>query len=68
MIQGRRRERCEQTLGELFPPVHAYLRQARSSQADENEVRKTLLSLVGKERLPDCMCVDELVFIEQAAT
>ena len=58
-------ERCRQALGELFPPVYSYLRQARGSEADEREVRKALQGLVGANRLNDCMCVDELVFTEQ---
>jgi len=57
-------ERCRQALGDLFPPVYAYLRQARSEEADEKDVRKKLLLLVGQGRLNDCMCVDELVFTE----
>ena len=50
--------------GELFPPVYTYLREARASMAEEKDVRRRLLSIVGKERVNDCMCVDELIFIE----
>ena len=32
--------------------------------AEEKDVRRRLLSIVGKERVNDCMCVDELIFIE----
>ena len=58
-------ERCRQALGPLFTPVYSYLREARGREAGHDEVNRTLLSIVGKDRLGDCMCVDELVFIEQ---
>ena len=60
-------ERCRQALGELFLPVYEYLRVARdpSALADEKEVRTKLQQLVGRERVNDCMCVDELIFTEQ---
>ena len=62
---GALRERCQDVLGDLFPPVYQYLSGARQAMADEKEVRRTLLSLVGRDRVNDCMCVDELIFIEQ---
>ncbi len=58
-------ERCRQALGDLFIPVYSYLRAARAEEAEEREVRKKLLTLVGRECLNDCMCVDELIFTEQ---
>ena len=58
-------ERCRQALGDAFPPVYAYLREARSNDRSEKEVRKNLLEIVGKDRLNDCLCVDELVYTEQ---
>ena len=36
-----------------------------SALADEKEVRTKLQQLVGRERVNDCMCVDELIFTEQ---
>ena len=57
-------EKCRQLLGEAFPPVYDYLRTARANEAEEKDVRRTLLSLVGPKRLNDCMCVDELIFVE----
>ena len=57
-------ERCRQALGDLFPPVYEYLSGARASMTEEKDVRRALLSIVGKERVNDCMCVDELIFIE----
>ncbi|KAL3906991.1 MAG: hypothetical protein SGPRY_010343 [Prymnesium sp.] len=59
-------ERCYMTLGDSFLPVYQYLRHARDTHADEGEVRRNLKMIVGQERVKDCMCVDELVFIEQA--
>lgn len=57
-------ERCRQLLGESFPPVYEYLKRARAEEANEKDVRRALLSLVGSKCLNDCMCVDELIFIE----
>ena len=67
--QAALRERCHQALGDLFLPVYDYLKQAREMQAreeglNENDVRRSLLQLVGSERLNECMCVDELIFTE----
>ena len=62
--QAALRERCHQALGDLFPPVYGYLKQAREEGANENDVRRSLLQLVGGERLNECMCVDELIFTE----
>lgn len=58
-------ERCRQALGDLFPPVYSYLREARQNNCSEKEVRKELQALVGRDRLNDCLCVDELVYTEQ---
>lgn len=58
-------ERCRQVLGELFPTVYEYLRDARQRLADEKEVRVRLQAIVGRDRLNECMCVDELIFTEQ---
>jgi len=57
-------ERCRAKLGDLFDPVYDFLRHARGTDTDEKEVRRTLLSLVGRDRVNDCMCVDELIFVE----
>ena len=57
-------ERCRQALGDLFPAVYEYLSEARRRMADERDVRKNLQAIVGRDRLNDCMCVDELVFTE----
>ena len=57
-------ERCRQALGDLFPPVYEYLRQARQSNTENKEVNRNLMGIVGRDRLNDCMCVDELIFIE----
>jgi hypothetical protein len=61
------KERCRQLLGDVFEPVYQYLRGARKGSVDDKEVRRTLLSIVGPKRLNDCMCVDELIFIESNA-
>jgi hypothetical protein len=58
-------ERCRQQLGELFGPVYDYLKRARTNLAEERDVRINLQSIVGRDRLNDCMCVDELIFTEQ---
>ena len=58
-------ERCRQVLGAQFLPVYEYLKAARLSSVAEKEVMHNLESLVGRTRLNDCMCVDELIFIEQ---
>ena len=60
-------ERCRQALGDLFPAVHQYLSEARRGMAEERDVRKNLQAIVGRDRLNDCMCVDELVFVEMTA-
>jgi len=54
-------------LGDVFEPVYQYLRGARKGSVDDKEVRRTLLSIVGPKRLNDCMCEDELIFIESNA-
>lgn len=58
-------DKCRETLGELFPPVYAYLKKARGEAVPEDKVRKHLSGLVGRERLNDCFCVDQLVFTEE---
>ena len=58
-------EAASNKLGDLFPPVYSYLREARQNNCSEKEVRKELQALVGRDRLNDCLCVDELVYTEQ---
>jgi hypothetical protein len=58
-------DKCRETLGDLFPPVYAYLKKARGEGVPEKEVRRQLSGLVGRERLNDCFCVDQLVFTEE---
>jgi len=57
-------DKCREALGDLFPPVYAYLTEARGQDVPEREVRRQLTMLVGRERLNDCMWVDQLVFKE----
>jgi hypothetical protein len=57
-------ERCWQALGDLFPPVYDYLKEARAREATERDVRENLLEIVGRDRVNSCMCVDELIFVE----
>ena len=58
------KERCRQALGARFPPVYEYLRRARADELDNGAVRIALGELVGRDRINDCMCVDELIFME----
>ena len=57
-------DRCQEALGDLFPSVYDYLKRARRDETSESQVRRHLTQLVGRERLNDCMWVDQLVFAE----
>lgn len=61
------RDRCVATLGASFSAIYAYLRRARASgSADEREVRRQLMALVGGNvtLMPGCFAVDQLIFLE----
>lgn len=61
------RDRCMATLGDSFQAIYSYLRRARSSgSADEREVRRQLMALVGGNHslMPGCFAVDQLIFLE----
>mmetsp|Transcript_1711 Transcript_1711/g.3847 ORF Transcript_1711/g.3847 Transcript_1711/m.3847 type:complete len:555 (+) Transcript_1711:108-1772(+) len=61
------RERCQQSLGRMFPEVYAYLRKMRTQESlDESQIQRALQELVGRdsEMLKGCFLVDQLVFQE----
>ena len=62
------KQRCAEALGADFDAVYSYLKRARQQNEADGAVRRNLLSIVGSNRLNDCMWVDQLIFKEELAS
>jgi NIMA (never in mitosis gene a)-related kinase len=47
-----------------YNKLYSYLSHHRSKGTTEDVLRKSLVEMLGKEKINDCLIIDEIIFLE----